>query len=77
MYTIVPLIFLLFNISYAINTKQLSKPNLKKSYQESYLCQIIKQRQREHVIHYGNQISNSKVNQPYKPLYIPESKNCR
>jgi hypothetical protein len=73
MYILVLLNILLFDISFSINTKHLSKNNIKKSYQESYLCQVIKQRQKYHLIQY----SNSKNKQPYKKLYIPESKNCR
>lgn len=73
MFIIVLFSILLFDMSYAVNTKHLAKHNLIKLQRESYSCQIIKQRQREYLI----QHSNSKHKQPYKPLYIPESKNCR
>ena len=78
MFIVVLFSILLFEMSYAVNTKHLTKHNLTKhnlikSQRESYSCQIIKQRQREYLI----QHSNSKHKQPYKPLYIPESKNCR
>jgi|LakMenEpi03Aug12_release.lakeMendotaPanAssembly.Ray.scaffolds.fasta_scaffold1473773_2 hypothetical protein len=78
---------LLFYLSDAMNSKYMVKQkhihsykssnsqNILKShntrdlYRESYACQIIKSRQRQHLI----EQTKSKT---YKPLYIPESKNC-
>jgi hypothetical protein len=63
---------------YAINTKYLSNHKYIKihSQRESYACQIIKQRQKQYLIEYNSQQKKSRYKQPYKPLYIPESKNC-
>lgn len=74
---IISLTFLLFVMTNAVNTKHLSRNNRNKRQQESHLCLVIKQRKREHLIKYNNQLGNSRHSQPYKPLYIPESKNCR
>ncbi len=66
MYIILLFSFILLNLSYAVNTKHLAKNK-----QESHLCRIIKQRKFE----YSVQCARSKT--LCKPLYIPESKNCR
>jgi len=76
MLIIILLSILFFDTCYAINTKHLYNHKVIKQERESYLCQIIKQRQKQHLINYDNQKTNSRYKQPYKPLYIPESKNC-
>ena len=76
---------LLFYLSHAMNSKYMVQQNRIHSYKsynsqnvnllkshntrESYACQIIKDRKRQHLI----EQSKTKT---YKPLYIPESKNC-
>ena len=59
------IILMLFVVAYGLNTKYLVRK------QESHACRIIKQRK------YTYTVKCAKSKQPCKPLYIPESKNCR
>lgn len=84
MNTIFLVLYLLFRASFAINSKYMvtnnynnNKIKLQQQQKDSYLCQVIKQRKFEYAVQCQGQRGNSRYKEPCKPLYIPESKNCR